>query len=235
MPAAVNSETDHLLAKGSAASEPLSRRSSEKDSALRVANAWVMAASGVVFFLGSVCYLPEWNKRVLGAWLFAVGSVGFMYSDVSAILGVAKAGRVAAAAQPDTDLAGGRSAAWLLRFEQGLNSLTSLAGNFLYLAGSILFIPSYPAEHRLGTIVFIAGSGALIFAQGWKLLRYAKPAAFKIEGAFGLGATAYLIGSVLVLPVLCNSAEDIELAARAYVVGGTCFLYGSLAVAYGYM
>jgi hypothetical protein len=187
-----------------------------------------MAASGVLFLLGSFCYLPEWNKRALGAWFFASGSVGFMYLDTFALLTTLRTGRVAATA-PDTPWGGS------LRVEQGFNLLTALFGNFLYLAGSILFIPSYPAEHRVGTIIFIVGSVALMVAQGWKVLSYAKPADFHIELGFGLGATAYLIGSVLFLPVLCKSAHDIEIAARTYVVGSVCFLYGSLAVAYGYV
>lgn len=134
------------------------------------------------------------------------------------------------------------------RSENGRNFLFSAFGSFLYLVGSILFIPSLNCI-VYGTIVFIPGSLVIFLSQSWKLYRSAcwrdfnpddksfdvsnwkqDASGFLVDLNAGLGGFFYMIGSILFLPQVALYYA----AACWFILGGTAFSISGVCMWYRY-
>jgi hypothetical protein len=137
-----------------------------------------------------------------------------------------------------------------LRAENGLNFFMSATGSFLYLLGSIFFIPS-TGLIVAGTIIFIPGSAAIFLSQSWKVWRQGLTVAhgkrtfelsnYKgdvpalcVDAAAGLGGLAYCIGSILFLPSINTSDTVNQICSTIYVIGGLLFFLSGVALTYRY-
>ena len=110
--------------------------------------------------------------------LFTIGSAGFLFADLNEWWKNNRAGCAFDGEYADEFEAsvgkdfGPKDTTWgsYLRKENGLNFAFSAFGSFLYLLGSIFFIP---ATNMLtdGTIVFIWGSSVNFLSQAWKVYR----------------------------------------------------------------
>lgn len=215
---------------------------------------------GTTFLLGSVQYLPNISNFQLGGWLFTIGSTGFLYADLSEWW---MNNRVGCAFDDEyredyeknlsryyesSDTFTGK----YQRAENGLNFALSAFGSFLYLLGSILFIPSLN-EIVLGTQIFIPGSAVIFISQSWKLYRacrsnpdfpFDKSFSLRnlsadlpgvcVDAAAGLGGLAYMIGSYLFLPEIAITDSDVLRAAVWFIVGGMLFTISGLFIVYRY-
>ncbi len=196
------------------------------------------------FVLGSMQYYPSFSNFVLGGWLFTIGSTGFLIADLwewwyfrVGCLFDCKYGSP------------GRDQPLLQRAEVGLNFFLSATGSFLYLVGSIDFIPATDSI-VLGTWIFIYGSSIIFLSQLWKVLRtlrtnpndendksiaisnaFGDLPAFGVDTCAGLGGLAYCIGSILFLPQVNYSAE---IVANVFVCGGSFFLLSGIFLVYRY-
>ena len=211
---------------------------------------------GFTFVAGSCYYLPGMENFVYGAWLFTIGSAAFLYADISEWW---KNNRVGCMFDDDyRALFEGQVGCYMApqetvlgvfqRAENGLNFAFSAFGSFLYLVGSILFIPSLNTT-TIGTEVFIIGSAVIFASQSWKVYRagcidesnpYNKifvfdnlmndTPAFGVDLNAGLGGLAYFIGSILFLP----SMGEYEQAAYWFVFGGSLFALSGLFLCFRY-
>ena len=130
---------------------------------------------GILFVLGSLCYFPEISKYVngdvAGGWLFTVGSTNFLLADVTEWMhfkwGCMPSSIPAIAKENDIDTS---CYGKFRRVELGLNFFCSAIGSFMYLLGSIFFIP---ATNLLSTgeNFFIIGSIVIFLSQTWKCIR----------------------------------------------------------------
>jgi len=128
------------------------------------------------------------------------------------------------------------------RAEVGINFFVSVCGSAFYLAGSILFIPTFDKELVLGEWFFIIGSTFIYVAQGWKVYRAACTnindrhnhrfrlsnlsndlPALGVDGFAGLGGVFYFFGTILFLSAFNKTDADAIRAAILFVCGGTCF------------
>lgn len=191
---------------------------------------------GLTFLIGSICYLRSISNYVLGGWLFTWGSLAFLFADLiewytNNRIGCFNFGVDEKVIQEyellnnikidDTD---------------GKNFFFSAFGSFLYLVGSIFFIPSTNAM-TLGTQIFIIGSAVIATSQTWKLCRYpdytSDLPAVHVDSGAGIGGFFYLIGSVFFLPSMTTTAVA-SLAPPLFICGGACFLWSGLGIVYRY-
>ena len=108
---------------------------------------------GTTFLYGSCQYIPGYENYVLGGWLFTIGSAAFLYADLNEWLKNNHVGCIFDADYRDDyeNQIGINMESkytcfgWYQRAENGLNFFFSAFGSFLYLVGSILFIPSLDA------------------------------------------------------------------------------------------
>jgi len=116
----------------------------------RVTHALSFVTGGVTFTFGTyIYYLPASEfLSYLSAWLYIIGSVGFLYVDVQEFFTF-------------TDNR------WLR-----LNICMSMIGSALYIVGSYGFLPDVAAvDPETGIQGFIWGSFFIGVSQAWKLLR----------------------------------------------------------------
>ncbi|CAF1014913.1 unnamed protein product [Adineta steineri] len=210
---------------------------------------------GLTFVSGSCMYFPSVYNNYssalsIGGWLFTIGSFFFLLADLQEWwyyrVGCCFDGKYRSYLEsqnvnrfrhPSNTLAGRYE-----RAEVGINFFTSVCGSALYLAGSILFIPTFKDQLVLGEWFFIIGSTFIYVSQGWKLYRAACTnitndqdhkfrfsnylndlPALGVDGFAGLGGVFYCIGTIFFLPSLnTNDAEALRVAIL-FVCGGTCF------------
>lgn len=135
--------------------------------------------TGVVLFLfGSLCYAPPLGFHVVGGCTFTVGSAALFVADLGEYWINNRAGCLCDAAYGEVleesiakeedyspmDTWRGQ----LQRAEIRMNFGMSVLGSFLYLVGSVLFIPSLGCIED-GTIIFIAGSLVIFGSMSWKV------------------------------------------------------------------
>ena len=216
---------------------------------------------GITFFIGSLAYLTSVSNYELGGWMFTIGSVGFLYADLTEWWKNNKVGcAFDAEFRDDLEERSGKdfepastSIGQYQRAENGLNFAFSAFGSLLYLIGSIMYIPEVGAVVE-GTIVFIPGSLVIFFSQMWKLYRagcHPLPGverkcserffelknlsedlpAVGVDLNAGLGGFAYFIGSCLFLP---GSGAAIDTAVGWFVLGGTFFSLSGFFIIYRY-
>ena len=205
----------------------------------------------------------------LGGWLFTIGSIGFLIADLlewytnnrigcfdSPLLRVEYEKKMGMYMESKETLLGS-----YLRLENGLNFFYSAIGSFLYLVGSVCFIPATDSI-VLGTELFIAGSFVIFTSQTWKIYRQgctnpntvvdgtnSVPSqdqhfsfsnylsdlpALSVDVGAGLGGLFYLIGSVYFLPEYDITEEDTIRAAALFTVGGSAFTLSAFSILYRY-
>ena len=236
----------------------------------RILHASLYNVGGITFLLGSLCYLPWMTDYELGGWLFTIGSIGFLFADLlewytnnrvgcldSPLLRAEFEEKMGIYMDPKETVLGSYQ-----RVENGMNFFYSAIGSFLYLVGSICFIPETDAI-VLGTELFIAGSFVIFTSQSWKIYRqgctnptvivdgknsgnsrldksfsfsnysYDLPA-LSVDAGAGMGGFFYLVGSVYFLPEYDLTDQDTILAAALFTVGGSAFTLSAFAILYRY-
>ena len=210
---------------------------------------------GITFITGSCMYFPDvYNKYSYalsaGGWLFTIGSFFFLLADLQEWwyyrIGCCFDGKYQPALEfhsatlfrhPRNTLRGRYE-----RAEVGINFFVSACGSALYLAGSILFIPTFSKELVLGEWFFIIGSTFIYVSQAWKVYRSACTnvndrndrrfrlsnllndiPALGVDGFAGIGGVFYFFGTIFFLPSLNKTDPDAVRAAILFVCGGTCF------------
>jgi hypothetical protein len=222
----------------------------------RIIHAVSYLIGGLTFVAGSCYYLPVMQNYSYGSWLFTIGSAAFFYADLNEWWKNNRVGclfdddyRALFESQVGCYMAPQETVLGVFqRAENGLNFAFSAFGSFLYLIGSILFIPSLDSI-TLGTEVFIVGSIVIFLSQMWKIYRIgctdetnadskvficenlmSDTPALGVDLNAGLGGFAYFIGSILFLP----SIGQYEQAANWFVFGGLLFSLSGMFLMYRY-
>ena len=141
---------------------------------------------GLTFITGSCMYFPDvYNKYSwafsAGGWLFTIGSFFFLLADLQEwwyyrvgccfddkYRSTMETQNANVFRHPKDTLRGRYE-----RAEVGINFFMSACGSALYLAGSILFIPTFEEELVAGEWLFIIGSTFIYISQAWKVYRSA--------------------------------------------------------------
>lgn len=202
----------------------------------RILHCTAYVFGGVTFLIGSICYLPSTSNYILGGWLFTWGSLAFLFADLFEWYTNNRVG----CCNYGIDLKIIEEYELINKSKiddvDGKNFFLSAIGSFLYLIGSILFIPSLNAM-TLGTQIFIIGSTVIAISQAWKLSRYPDYTtdlpAIHVDSGAGIGGFFYLIGSIFFLPSLTGTNIG-GLAAPLFVCGGACFFWSGLGIVYRY-
>ena len=109
------------------------------------------ALGGFTFIIGTLCYFDFLQAYDLGAWLYIIGSCGFLGVDVLELATYYKLDKYLT-----------------------INICLSVTGSTLYILGSIGFLPSMDTDgstSALGIWGFILGSFFIGTSQLWKVLR----------------------------------------------------------------
>lgn len=227
----------------------------------RIKHSVAYIIGGTTFVLGSVCYLPNFSHYLFGFYFFTIGSVAFLFADcyewsknnhVGCCLDrkyeIDYEKQIDPKFQPKTSLIGKYQ-----RAENGINFGYSAFGSFLYLVGSILFMPELNTIY-IGTIVFIIGSFIIFTSQTWKLYRSGTVnqinlqdktfrlinllindfSASGVDLFAGLGGFFYLIGSIYFLPQYDLTTADTYKAAIFFTLGGFFFFISGLFIMHRY-
>ena len=145
---------------------------------------------GSTFIIGTACYFyPAWEVGGLVAGiLYTVGSLGFLCVDVLEYFTYTD--------EP-----------WLRT-----NISCSAIGSFLYVIGSIGYIPAvYNITALIGEYGFISGSFVIGCSQCWKVCRLSQDeggpcgtlgtmTAIGVEAGAGVGAWCFLVGTIMYVP-----------------------------------
>ena len=139
---------------------------------------------GLTFVTGSCMYFPHvYNKYStalnIGGWLFTIGSFFFLLADLQEWwyyrVGCCCDHKYQAALESQNADRFRHSHNTLTgRYERaqvGMNFFMSACGSAFYLAGSILFIPTFKNELIEGEWFFIIGSALIYLSQTWKVFR----------------------------------------------------------------
>lgn len=207
----------------------------------RATHAFGFCLGGITFLIGTLLYYPaiydasrhdEDGVAMLGvttAWLYVIGSAGFLYVDVQEFFTF------------KDDL--------MLR----INICCSMFGSLLYLIGSAGFLPSiYGWSPLVGILGFWGGSLSIGCSQTWKLFRILSTPddpknplaaihrinAACVEGGAMVGGFSFLIGTTFfwrgpiegddTCLVTCN---NYELVLAFWVMGSLAFSFGGWSLA----
>jgi hypothetical protein len=219
---------------------------------------------GLTFLIGSCMYFPSVyhaysSAFTAGGWLFTVGSFFFLLADLQEWwyyrVGCFCYGKYHTSLEAHAAvLFRNPHATFIGRYERaevGINFFTSVCGSALYLAGSILFIPTFENELVLGEWFFIIGSTFIYVSQAWKVYRAGCTninqqsdrrfhfsnfsndlSALGVDAFAGIGGVFYFIGTIVFLLYFNKSDSDAMRAAILFVCGGTCFTLSGLFLQY---
>ena len=191
---------------------------------------------GSTFLIGSMCYLPLISNFVLGGWLFTWGSLAFLFADLFEWYTNNRVGCFNFGINEDMIQEYEKLNKVKLDDTDGKNFFLSASGSFLYLVGSIMFIPALDMM-TLGTKIFIYGSAVIATSQAWKLWRYpdytSDLPAVHVDSGAGIGGVFYLIGSWFFLPCYVGTYAG-SLAPILFICGGACFFWSGLGIIYRY-
>lgn len=215
---------------------------------------------GITFIIGSVMYFPHIYNSVsraltVGAWFFIIGSAFFLFADLQEWwyyrVGCLCDGKYRRQLELESSsLYNFPAKTWIGRYqraEPGINVCVSIIGSALYLAGSILFLPTYADDLVVGEWLFIAGSAFIFVSQAWKVFRTGcrnvsnrLDRRFRFSNIFknfivvladsfaGFGGVFYFVGTILFLPQL-NTSETVGYrAAVLFTCGGVSFTMGGI-------
>jgi len=185
----------------------------------RCTHAFGFVLGGVTFWLGTFCYYYPQTLFVqnLSAWLYIIGSCGFMYVDTQEFFTF-------------TDDK-------MLR----LNISMSMTGSFLYIVGSAGFLPAVMAKTmEVGIWGFIGGSFAIGVSQMWKVVRISRSGRFPekdtltalgVEGGACLGAWGFFFGTVYFWQGAAAGAA-FQVVLLCWMLGSSFFTFGGLCLTY---
>jgi hypothetical protein len=207
----------------------------------RLSHAFGFVLGGLTFLVGTLLYYPamfdaekgyDQGVAYLGvdtAWLYIIGSCGFLYVDVQEFFTF-------------TD------EYWLR-----LNIACSAFGSALYVIGSAGFLPSlWVLSPLIGILGFIGGSAAIGCSQAWKLYRILSTTAKSsspilpetinavcVEGGAMVGGFCFLVGTCIFWhgpiagDVGCEATcGNYDTVLALWVMGSTTFSFGGLSLAY---
>lgn len=193
----------------------------------RFTHAFGFLLGGITFWFGTyLYYLPDFvcmgmDQGTSSAWLYMVGSAGFLYVDVLEF--------------------------FTFKEDRGLrcNISMSATGSLLYLIGSAGFHPEiYNVTTSIGIWGFILGSAVIATSQVWKVCRIAgQPGgicgskdnftAACVEGGACLGACGFLFGTILYNKIQDNLVGDPWATVLSeWMFGSTLFSFGGLSLAF---
>ena len=119
----------------------------------------------VTYFLGSVFYYPSFEKNydgdMMGAWLYTIGSVGFVFADLTE-WNFYRTGCIGSYYLDPIKIDYSLNAKYK-RAEMGINFSLSVIGNIWSLVGSVMFIPGLNSL-ILGEKVFFVGMAMVAFS-----------------------------------------------------------------------
>jgi len=181
---------------------------------------------GTTFILGTSCYYyPDWvNGGEDAAWLYIIGSCGFLTVDVMEFFTFTE------------DF-------WLR-----LNISMSATGSAFYVIGSIGFLPAiFNTEEVMGTYGFILGSFFIGCSQIWKVARIGSIngkfslknitsskdsfTASGVEASAGLGAWCFFFGTIMFVEGPLEGAWY-QSILNIWMFGSVFFTLGSLFLLY---
>jgi hypothetical protein len=219
---------------------------------------------GITFVSGSAMYFPavfNANSSALsaGGWLFTIGSFFFLLADlqewwyyrIGCAFDSQYRGQLESQASTLFKHSSNTIRGRYERAEVGVNFFMSACGSALYLAGSILFIPTFAKELLVGEWLFIIGSAFIYISQAWKVYRAActHPTdrfnrqcrlsnlfndipALGVDGFAGIGGVFYFFGTIFFLPQFNQTDFEANRAAILFICGGTCFTLSGLFLQY---
>jgi hypothetical protein len=206
---------------------------------------------GVLFVLGSACYYPfiasEINGYVVGGWLFTIGSANFLIADFTEWRHFRRGCLIK---DPNVSTTNETCFAKFKRAELGLNFFLSFFCSFLYLVGSVCFIPDFDLLLQ-GELLFIIGSVLIVITQFWKCFRTAKSnpyddndtrfrwvniyddfAGFNVDLWAAFGGLTYAVGTYLF--AIGVTDKELTIASHVFVLGGSCFTISACFLQYRY-
>ncbi|MGR5065264.1 YrhK family protein [Photobacterium sp. DNB22_13_2] len=188
-------------------------------------NAIVYKIGGIIFILGSICFLPRFEKYVdIGAALFVIGSILYLIVALHDVLEV-NAYRINN---------GKLSKELRLEFTA---SFAYFSGSLFFTIGSIFFLEEVDMI-TAGAWMFIIGSGLFMFGAVINVCRIIYEGTIVTLQLMNLTAITFVTGSVLFLvasvPYLwhIDTAHDshqlFSYLAWQYIIGSVLFLLGGL-------
>jgi hypothetical protein len=211
----------------------------------RATHAFGFLLGGITFWIGTLLYYPAiyaasvnnddavMTLGVLTAWLYIIGSTGFLYVDVQEFLTFTNGDVV------------------MLR----INIACSLLGSLLYVIGSAGFLPHmYEYSPLVGIGGFWGGSLAIGSSQAWKLTRILSTTtprladdpdddniltaehrtnAACVEGGAMVGGYCFLIGTTLFWRGPIAGDDDCMISCGNYDIVLALWMVGSVAFTFG--
>ncbi len=188
-------------------------------------NAIVYKVGGVIFILGSICFLPSFERFVdIGAILFVIGSILYLIVALHDVLEVNAYRRSH----------GGIGRELTLEFTA---SFAYLLGSLLFTIGSVFFLKEVDLVFAGGWL-FIIGSGLFVFGAVMNVCRIVYEDSVVTLQLMNLTALTFVTGSVLFLvasiPYLwvIDTAHDsyqlFRYLAWQYIIGSVLFLLGGV-------
>lgn len=184
----------------------------------RVTHAVGFVTGGVTFIAGTyIFYLPPSDfMSYLSAWLYIIGSAGFLYVDVQEFFTFIEN-------------------KWLR-----INISMSATGSTLYIIGSVGFLPNVAAMSPLvGILGFIGGSFFIGVSQLWKLVRINNSGgicsskdnltAACVEGGACIGAWWFFVGTIL---FWYSPVVQWQLVLLMWMAGSFFFTFGGVSLTY---
>lgn len=227
----------------------------------RLNHAIAFMTGGIAYLFGSYQYFPSINDLSAGAWLFVIGSIALLYADTfdwwmnnryGCFYTIEKYRDSFEFSMKDRFSDSDTLLGKLQRIERGCNFFMSMIGSFLYLIGSILFIPSLDSL-ILGTYIFAYASAFIVFSETWKIYRSGcidhectKNNSFRLSnlaidwpGFFvsvftWLGGFGYFCGSIYYLPRYDLTTEQTIFAATWYTVAGASYVLAACFITFRY-
>ena len=223
----------------------------------RLLHSTLCLLGGIAFFLGSTQYYPSRSHHFRGSILFNMGCVAYFFGDFSEFWMHNNLELSFFLKEGESDLSLDipniplTYLEWFRLHEMALNTLLTAVGSLSYLIGCILFIPELEKE-TIGDILFIPGSAVIMISESWKIYRSGctiinENGEYSTDGEFSfshiwygdyigfyeditilIGATIFLIGSVLFLPVYDQDDYDTDIAAITFVIGSLFFIFSAI-------
>ena len=222
----------------------------------RVTHAGAFILGGVTFWIGTWLYydpadsLGDLDQAQLSAWLYIIGSIGFLYVDVEEFFTFTDdywlRVNIACSVTGSTLV---RARANPLSVTRALTSVSGRARDPLrspqYIIGSVGFLPSvYAWSPLVGILGFILGSFFIGSSQIWKVVRIAQGAdgncgsadaraATCVEGGACVGGWGFFFGTIVYWIAEDDLAGTVWMAVLAmWIAGSTAFTFGGLSLAY---
>lgn len=179
---------------------------------------------GIVFVVGSFCFLHEWHMMGTGCWLFIFGAVISTFCTMCDLAEAQVHGK---------------------KLHDEIMYIMYCVGSFFYLLGTPFYFPEWRQAEDvrggysgalIGSIFFIVGSLFFIiacFINGAAAnVHHAEEANIKLlvicsANSTMLGSCSFLVGSVLYLPHLRCSVLVIEFGTYLFILGSFWFVAAS--------